>query len=122
MPPVGFEPTARPLRPAKYTIMIMKSRGMIEAGHQWETREMDEKYLLEHLKWRSYVEDLGIDSSVTMKLNLNKQGGTVGTDSAGLWETQVAGRHENGQERSGSSEEFFLQGELLLTFQHGLSP
>jgi hypothetical protein len=57
----------------------MKSRGMIEAGHQWKTREMHEKYLLEHLKGRSYLEDLGIDSSVTMKLILNKQDGTVGT-------------------------------------------
>jgi len=57
----------------------MKSRGMTEAEHQWETREMHEKYSLEHLKVRSYLEDLGIDSSVTMKLILNKQDGTVGT-------------------------------------------
>jgi hypothetical protein len=40
---------------------------------------MHEKYLLERLKGRSYLEDLGIDSSVTMKLILNKQDGTVGT-------------------------------------------
>jgi hypothetical protein len=62
----------------------MKSSGMIEAGHQWETRETHEKYLLEHLKGRGYLEDLGIDSSVTMKLILNKQGGTWGLDSLGL--------------------------------------
>jgi hypothetical protein len=40
---------------------------------------MHEKYLLEHLKERSYLEDLGIDSSVTMKLILKKQDGNVGT-------------------------------------------
>ena len=34
----------------------------------------------------------------------------------------MAGSHENGQKRSGSSEEFFLHGELLLTFQDGLPP
>jgi hypothetical protein len=64
-----------------------------------------------------------------MKLILNKQDGTVGTgldwtglDSFGLWEVQVAGRHENGQKLSGSSEEIFRTSELLLTFQDGLPP
>jgi len=40
---------------------------------------MDEKYLLEHLKGRSYLEDQGIECSATMKLILNTQDGTVGT-------------------------------------------
>ena len=60
-----------------YIIRIMKSKGMRQAGHKWETREMHTKYLVKDIKGRDYLEDLGVDSRITLKLIINKHGGKV---------------------------------------------
>jgi hypothetical protein len=69
----------RSLSGALFRVYYFEIKGNDTGGTTWDTREMHDKYLLENLKGRSYLEDQGVDSSVNTETGL-KQTGWNGRD------------------------------------------